>query len=161
MIKKTVVTGLVVLAATVVNAETVRSARNADLKIGDGAIRGQLMTTSGQTIGDLQVVLTDHTGQVVGRAMADHQGRFAVGPVRPGTYQLSVGDEAVQVRVWTSASAPPTAGSSLLFPVGTTVRGQILPNLLGGGRGLGVGVCVVGATIGTVIAVTSSDRHGS
>ena len=163
MIRKTFIAGLLVLTATAVNAEQVRTAKTADLKVGDGAIRGQLVTTSGQIVGHQEVVLKNHLGQVVARNSADAQGRFAVGPVQPGAYQLQVATQVLPVRVWTHQSAPPTAGTSLLFPLGTTVRGQLLGQNLGlnGGAGLGVGVCVVGATIGTVIAVTTSTHSGS
>ena len=70
-----------------------------DLTLGEnGAIVGQVVDAQG-TGGVGQVVLLVQGDREIARTTADIQGRFSIGGIRAGVYQLVAGDNEVVVRV--------------------------------------------------------------
>ena len=81
---------------------------------GNNLLRGQLVDRQGIGKRDSQVQLVAGT-EVVGQAVTDHQGAFAVPVERGGIYTLSDGEASARVRVWTQQAAPPSAKDSVLM----------------------------------------------
>lgn len=142
------------------DSSALQAARSVDVQIqADSTLRGEVVSSTGAPAAQALVQLQSLRGEVLASASADEQGRFALPNVRPGVYRVVTASGSVEVRVWSAATAPPTASGSLLLTTGPTVRGQLGGH--GGNGKIGLGVGVVGATVATVIATTSADRDGS
>lgn len=93
-----------------------------------GVLRGSVFTPNGKHVdGATVAVLQGET--VVAHTTTDTHGTFAVSELKPGAYQVVVGNHGAPVRVWESKTAPPTAHTRAIFVVGKpVVRGQSCPN---------------------------------
>ena len=96
-----------------------------DVALGEsGAIVGQVVDAQGAS-GVGQVVLLVQGNQEIARTTTDIQGRFSIGGIRAGVYQLVAGDNGVVVRAWSAGTEPPIAQRSvLLVSAGDVYRGQ-------------------------------------
>lgn len=105
----------------------------------DGGLEGRvLVAAAGQTHqlpGSTVVLLRD--GRPAAEATTDAEGRFRVGRLTGGVYQVAVrtprGTYAACFRVWTASSAPPGAAPQcrlvLVDREPAVVRGQSIPGL--------------------------------
>jgi len=127
---------------------------------GSGQLRGMVVNPSGTPIAHA-VVVVQSGDREVGRAETDGLGRFAVGPLHGGTYQLKVGGQGRLVRLWAANTAPPAAKNMVLVVLGgNLVRGQMpLEDFFESDTF--VVVCLVAAMITIPIAVHKSGRPAS
>jgi len=90
-----------------------------------GYLLGQVVDRQGLPVADRPVAL-GQMGRQIARTRTDAFGRFRVGPLRGGTYHVSVGRHGELVRAWVARTAPPAAGDVALLVVGDdVVRGQM------------------------------------
>lgn len=91
---------------------------------GDHRLRGQAKTASGEPAAGVPVVLGVN-GKPVGRVMADEQGRFEFGPIRPGHYQIATKDAVAVIEAHTASAAPEQALQTVEVSQGAMIaRGQ-------------------------------------
>lgn len=90
-----------------------------------GSLRGVVVDVQGAPVAHAVVVI--QSGQRErGRTETDGLGRFVMGPLHGGTYQVRVGHEGRLVRVWAAETAPPAAKPMVLVVLGgEVVRGQL------------------------------------
>ncbi len=121
-----------------------------------GFLHGLLVDINGVPVTGMPVVVSQGD-RVVAQVPTDLLGRFAVGPIRGGTYQLAAGDQMKGVRAWTARTAPPSARPMTLLVVGSqTVRGQLpASRLFSSDRVVVAGM--VGAAIALPIVINNSD----
>lgn len=93
-----------------------------DASLHEGQLQGQFVTTQGRPLAGAQVVVSQR-GTEVSRTSTNAQGQFTVA-LRPGLYDVTVGQDTQTVRVWSTEVAPPTAKQSVTFVQGQAVRGQ-------------------------------------
>jgi hypothetical protein len=92
---------------------------------GNGSVRGLVVDVEGSPVAHA-VVTIESTDRELARAETDGLGRFALGPLGGGTYQLKVGAEGRLVRLWADQTAPPVAKPMVLIVLGgKVVRGQL------------------------------------
>ena len=98
----------------------------ADTALHDGGtLFGQLIDKEGAPQKAEQVVLR-HDRRVVAIAKTNDQGRFAVGGLRAGVYQLETTRGTQLIRLWAADTAPPSAKPTVVMVSGDRiVRGQI------------------------------------
>jgi len=90
-----------------------------------GCLLGRVIDRQGLPVADRPVAL-GRMGRPIARSRTDASGRFRVGPLRGGTYHVSVGGRGVLVRAWVARTAPPAARDVALVVVGgDVVRGQM------------------------------------
>ena len=90
-----------------------------------GYMHGRVIGGQGLPVADQAVVL-GQMGREVAQTRTDATGRFRVGPLRGGTYHLSVGGHGRLVRAWAAQTAPPAARNvALVVARGDVVRGQM------------------------------------
>lgn len=90
----------------------------------EGGFRGQVVDPSGKPHVNRTVRLL-HRGELVASAKSDEAGEFRFSRVRGGVHQLALDQGATVIRCWKTATAPPSAQSSiLLVSDGKTIRGQ-------------------------------------
>lgn len=90
-----------------------------------GFLHGRVFSARGLPAADVTVVLRQTDRELV-RTETDAQGRFRLGRLRGGTYQLSVGAQGRLVRAWAAHTAPPAAGDIVVvLRDGDVVRGQM------------------------------------
>ena len=90
-----------------------------------GCLHGLVFGAEGLPVADVPVVL-GHLGHEVARTRTDAVGRFRIGPLRGGTYQLSAAGHGRLVRVWAATTAPPGGRNVALITIGgDVVRGQM------------------------------------
>jgi len=90
-----------------------------------GILRGVVVDAEGGPVAHA-VVVVRRGKQELGRVETDGLGRFAMGPLRGGTYQLAVGGQGRLIRVWAAGTAPPAAKEMILVVVGgQVVRGEL------------------------------------
>lgn len=88
-----------------------------------GSLQGVLLDSAGHPL-EGAVVSVRQAGQEVGRAVSVANGSFEVAGLSSGAYQVAVGQQAADIRVWSQEIAPPTAQSQALLVVGNATRGQ-------------------------------------
>lgn len=94
-----------VLAANPVDAIPVRLGS-------DRYLRGIAKSADGQPAAEVPVVLGVE-GRVVGRVLADKEGKFAIGPLKPGKYQVATRDAVAMLAVHSADAAPQDAAETI------------------------------------------------
>ncbi len=90
-----------------------------------GCLHGRVLSARGLPVADAPVVLR-RLGQEVARTRTDAAGRFRIGPLRGGTYELSSAGHGRLVRAWAATTAPPGGNNVALIVIGgDAVRGQM------------------------------------
>ena len=90
-----------------------------------GGMHGLVVNAHGLPVAGVPVVL-GHMGCEAARTHTDAAGRFYVGRLRGGTYQLAVGEQGRLLRVWAAHTAPPASSHVARIVVGDdVVRGQM------------------------------------
>jgi hypothetical protein len=175
-----VICSMLIVSPAVRADDLVRSSGNAhhgpailDVRLTEiGVLLGALTDGAGRAIPNQSVALRSGSN-VVAQTQSDRQGRFALRPPQPGSYQLQAGNTARVLRIWTAAAAPPAAQSHVLLVDDTVVRGQHGHGHRGGQPGVGGGLYdggimqvlsnpwvfsgVVAAGIAIPIAIAASD----
>ncbi len=123
-----------------------------------GSMRGLVVDVQGARAADQEVVLRQ-PGRELARTRTDAMGRFRIGPLRGGMYQLSVGGGNRVVRAWAANTAPPAAKKTTLVVIGgEVIRGQMpLENFFGSDAVIIAGL--VAAMIILPIAIGGSKPH--
>lgn len=136
----------------VLAAAPVHKAAATDVRLNDsGQLVGQAVNATGANLSGTKVELRKN-GIVAMTVETNDKGQFAMNSVAPGTYQLAVGPQVADVRVWNAATAPPTAlPKALLLAGDPAVRGQYGPAECppGGGGYFGGLDFITLATVGT------------
>lgn len=135
----------------------------------EGILYGSITNSQGVAAAGMPVEIKQ--GKVVlASTQTDKQGRFAVGALRGGVYQVQVAKQEVPVRIWSEGTAPPTASEGLRLNTGMIARGQGCTTssctgesgcscdaCCGGGQpgvmGLLMNPIVIGAAIAAAIAI--------
>ncbi len=122
----------------------------ADVQLGEGGVlRGILVDTEGMPVSNARVTIP-LPEQDPFETVSDTAGRFSIGKLRGGTYQLAVGHDIAFVRAWAPDTAPPGSQPMALIVVGNqVVRGQFLHVHLG--RRLVTGAVIAGAVAAPII----------
>ncbi|MFH1919241.1 MAG: carboxypeptidase-like regulatory domain-containing protein [Planctomycetota bacterium] len=90
-----------------------------------GFLHGRVFSARGVPAAGVTVVLRQ-TDRELARTDTDALGRFRLGQLRGGTYELSVGAQGRLVRAWAANTAPPAAGDVVvILGDGEVVRGQM------------------------------------
>jgi hypothetical protein len=121
-------------------------------------LHGQVVTPDGIPVADISLALRQR-GELIGESEADSNGRFQFAMSRGGVYELVVGDQPAQLRLWTAQAAPPGCARQLVVVHGDVLRGQsgrfpytqVNPWLV-------AGVVAVAVAIPVVLANNRSDR---
>lgn len=117
-------------------------------------MRGEVKTMEGKPAAGAPVVL-GLNGKPVGRVIADQQGRFQFGPLKPGRYQLATSDAVAMVDVYGEADAPEQAKQSVeVSQPAMIARGQSPMQWLTNPLFLGL---VVAAAIAIPLAIALDD----
>lgn len=112
-------------------------------------LAGRYLDGEGRGI-DGAVVTVLQADRVIAQTTTSQQGAYYVEGLRPGVYQLTLGDQAQTIRVWNEAAAPPAARRLLtIVRQDQIVRGQF--GLIAGS---------VGSTIGAVGGVAGVAAGG-
>ncbi len=160
------VLGMVMPRATLAEAPATQPTKTMDVALQNGGLLlGQLVNRQGQPKAGVVVSLRQK-GTELARMQTDDLGRFAAKGLRGGAYQLVTADGVRQVRVWSQATAPPTAVRGALLVEGKTVRGQYAETgeyygdgggggrgIFNGGRIFGLNPWLVGVAIAAAIAI--------
>jgi hypothetical protein len=134
------------LAANPVEAVSVRLGS-------DRYLRGVAKTAEGKPAADVPVVLGVN-GRVVGRVIADKEGKFAVGPLKPGKYQVATRDAVAMLAVHAPESAPQDSADTIeVSRPAMVARGQT-PGMLTNPWFIGL---VVAAAIAIPLAIVLAD----
>jgi len=89
-----------------------------------GVLQGQVIDCQGAPLAKIPVSLRDRDRQSSG-TVTDQYGRFAVGNLRGGVYQIVAGGGYASYRLWSPGTAPPSAEqTALLVASQDVVRGQ-------------------------------------
>jgi len=89
-----------------------------------GALRGSVFTPNGKIVDGATVAIVQGD-QAVAHTSTDARGTFVVSELKPGAYQIIVGNHGASVRVWNSETAPPSAHTRATLVVGKpTIRAQ-------------------------------------
>ncbi len=132
----------------------VSQARVVDIALDDAhVLSGQLVDAQGIGKNDCWVRVLSGD-QVIGEALTDYQGAFAISVPRGGVYTLSDGEATALIRVWTAQAAPPSAKPSVLMVSDPELaRGRLgrggLDTLIGW-------AAIIGVTAAVIWAVTDS-----
>lgn len=129
-----------------------------------GVLIGQILDGRGGGVAGVPIHMQQDQTRVMS-SETDASGRFLVGSLRGGVYQLTVGRQQYVIRVWTHGTAPPSATMGFQAQDGLVSRGQSCtdagctePGCAPGGFGGGLMgfVCnpfVIGAAIAAAIAI--------
>jgi hypothetical protein len=121
-----------------------------------GVLWGQAVDAQGQPLRGMQVSVRQQ-GTEVGLVTTDANGRFAVGGLNGGTYQVLAADGGGSFRLWAPDTAPPSAqAGALVVSSGQAVRGQLSSPMV-----FLTNPWVISAAVATAIAVpiAVSDHH--
>ena len=99
-----------------------------DVQLQEGNVfQGMVVDTAGAPLANTKVIVFNQDGPVA-ETRTDEEGRFALGPLRGGTYQVSTARSTGVYRLWAPRTAPPTARPTVLLVEGADVlRGQVGP----------------------------------
>ena len=116
------------LVPTWARAEAVNAARQdaavLDVALQDGKLVGQVLNAEGAPIrGEAVSIRKD--GHEIARVKTDDLGRYNVGDLKTGVYQVVTKDGGANYRIWEAKVAPPAAQPGALMIVGQPVRGQL------------------------------------
>ncbi|MCA9032123.1 MAG: carboxypeptidase regulatory-like domain-containing protein [Planctomycetaceae bacterium] len=136
-------------AADSVPAATVRHI-GTDVVLRSGQLNGIHVDSQGKAIAGAAVVVGQR-GEEVGRTVTDANGQFRL-DVRPGIYEVQIGEWTETVRVWSAEVAPPSARQSATVVAGNAVRGQFSELDMVGFTAMGIG------TAGLIIGIIALDR---
>ncbi len=90
-----------------------------------GVLKGQIITSSGQTRAKVPVILGQR-GKELAKATTNANGEFAFKGVPSGVYHVSAGTQGGMYRVWSEQTAPPTAKTGVMIVNNEeVVRGQL------------------------------------
>jgi len=90
-----------------------------------GRLHGLVVNVEGVPVGHAVVSVRQMNAEVAS-TKSDALGRFSIGQLRGGTYQLTVGNQGRLVRAWAANTAPPAAkGFVLIIVGGDVIRGQM------------------------------------
>jgi hypothetical protein len=135
----------------------------------EGILYGSISGKSGNAAAGVPIEIRQ--GKVVlASTRTDNEGRFAVGALRGGVYQMQIAEHQVPVRIWTDGTAPPTATDGISLNTGLIARGQgcttssctgecggtcdaCCGGRQGGVMGLLMNPIVIGAAIAAAIAI--------
>jgi hypothetical protein len=123
----------------------------------DRKLRGVAKTKEGKVAAGATVVL-GIDGKPVGRVIADDQGRFEFGPLKPGKYQVATRDAAAMLAVYSVDSDAPAARDAMkmieVSQPAMIARGQSPGGLLTNPWFIGL---IVAAAIAIPLAIVLSD----
>ena len=92
-----------------------------------GTLHGQVVDAQGNPVGKTAVAVR-HGRREVARAVSDESGRFRLGGLHGGLYEIAVGQRATVCRLWVPNTAPPSAKPAALVVLGDEqVLGQCSP----------------------------------
>ncbi len=92
-----------------------------------GTLQGSVFTPNGKHVDGATVAIIQGD-RAVAQTNTDARGTFVVPELKPGAYQIIVGNHGAPVRVWNAETAPPSAHTRAIFVVGKpVVRGQSCP----------------------------------
>jgi len=96
-----------------------------DVGLMDGGILlGQVVDRRGAGLAEVAVSVRSQAKQVA-TATTDAGGRFAIGGLPAGVYQIAAANVQATYRLWASGVAPPSASRTAMIVAGNdTVRGQ-------------------------------------
>jgi len=90
----------------------------------DGVLVGQVVNSQGTALANAPVVVWSQNHPIT-RVVTDERGRFAVGGLRAGVYQLATVQGHSACRLWAPGGAPPTCQKGVLLVSGHgALRGQ-------------------------------------
>ncbi len=136
-----------VLAANQVDAVSIRLGA-------DRHLHGVAKTTDGKPAAGVPVVLGVN-GKPVGRVIADQEGKFSIGPLKPGKYQVATRDAVAMLAVYSVTDAPEDASDSVeVSQPAMIARGQSAGGLLTNPWFIGL---VIAAAIAIPLAIALSD----
>ncbi|WP_437204846.1 carboxypeptidase-like regulatory domain-containing protein [Planctomicrobium sp. SH664] len=118
-----------VIAAPAAPAKAAVAAKDVSLAPNGGLV-GVLVNPTGQPV-DGAVISVRRGGKEVAQTVSSAQGTFEVAGLSSGVYEVAVGQNANQIRVWPSNVAPPSASKQPVFVVGNATRGQYGTGLSG------------------------------
>ena len=124
-----------------------------DVELQDGGVfQGTVVDAAGAAMTNTKVVVLKQ-GRTVAETATDDSGRFAIGQLRGGTYQVVTARSSGVYRLWAPQTAPPAARTTaLLVEGGDVFRGQMGPvGMFLTNRWVIVGI--IGAAIAVPIAV--------
>jgi hypothetical protein len=103
-----------------------------DVQLQDGGVfQGQVVDTAGTPLAGAKVVVVKQDGaaaRTVAETTTDDSGRFSIGQLRGGTYQVVTDRSSGVYRLWAAQTAPPTAKNmALLIDSAEVFRGQFGP----------------------------------
>ncbi len=120
-----------------------------------GSLNGAVFSPEGKLIDGATVVISQGEN-VITRTNTNQDGKFSAPEMKPGVYQVSVGERAANIRVWSAQSAPPKAHQQAVLVTGTpVVRGQY-----NGFFGLDT-ITLVTVAAATTAAVLAGINHNS
>ncbi len=120
-----------------------------------GSLNGAVFSPEGKQIDGATVVVLKGD-EVVAQTNTDEQGKFSAPKLKPGVYQVAVGQRAANIRVWSAQTAPPQAHQQAVLVTGTpVVRGQF-----NGFFGLDT-ITLVTVAAATTAAVLAGLNHNS
>jgi len=145
--------------ATAATPPSIEQPRVADVQLGDdGSLPGIVVDTEAIPLSHAAVTVYQSNREVA-KAACDGTGRFSVGQLGGGVYQLVAGSGTALVRVWAPGTAPPDARSMVLIVSGDpVVRGQFMRLHLG--RRLVTGAVIAGAIAAPIVYSESNSRDG-
>jgi hypothetical protein len=117
------------LAGTPAAAVAPRAARDIALTA-NGSLAGAIVNPAGQPL-DGAVISLRRNGQEVARGVSNRQGGFEIAGLSSGVYDLAVGQQVTQVRLWTANAAPPVALKQAVIVAGDASRAQYGPSFCG------------------------------
>ena len=163
MWKRSVAIALLLANAPVLGDAAARPIRApVDVKLVQGALCGQVFTEAGHSVEGEKIQLCSASGELLQIAQTKTDGEFTFRHLRPGVYRLSIANSHLLIRAWEGNTAPPVAGDSVLLAVGQRARGNgDFPSIRGLRGAGGVGVAIVGVTIGTVVVLSTANASGS
>lgn len=133
-----------------------------DVTLGQGNVfNGRAVDHAGAPAQGVSVVVKQGT-TIIGQAVTDSEGRFAVDNVKSGVYQVSCGATYGSYRFWTEKSAPPSSRSQGLLVLGENgARGQC-GNCCDDGSGIwlcAAGVIVAGIAIAALVIALNNNNN--
>ncbi|MCA9077252.1 MAG: carboxypeptidase regulatory-like domain-containing protein [Planctomycetaceae bacterium] len=114
-----------------------------------GALKGVVYTPNGHRVDGATIAILQGD-KIVTHTNTNDKGTFEVQQLKPGMYQVVVGNHGAPVRVWSAQTAPPAAKHEANFVVGTAVRAQ--DEFVDGGAFFGLDVITLATLGGAVTA---------
>ncbi len=89
----------------------------------DGALAGVVISAQGQPVPGAPIRISQGDVTLVNTS-SDEKGRFNIRSLRGGGYQLAVGNQRLNMRIWAPGTAPPTATRGVTVVAGDVAHGQ-------------------------------------